>query len=100
MPETFVMLAFCVLDAIFIIGAVFFGWRPFSKVLSRIWTRALQFVAVFLLTALGLTIIIPWVDFILYERGIALDDDFMIFFAPALVLILSLAAAFAVVWRL
>ena len=100
MLETLILLALCTIDAILIMGAIFFGWRPFANVLRSIWKRALRFCAVLSGTALGLTITIPWVDQILYMQGHTLGDDFMISFAPAFIIIVSLTSAIAVVWEL
>ena len=100
MIETLVLLAFCAIDAALIIAWVFFGWRPFSRVLSRIWARRWRFLLVFLGTMVGLTIAFPWIDTAFYESGYVLSDDYTIFVYPTLTIILSLAAGIFVVWEL
>lgn len=83
-----------------LVGALLLGYHPFGKVLGQIFGRIWRFLAVFVLTAIGLTIAIPWIDVTLFEYGITLPDDVMIFVAPTIVLVLSLAAGFAVVGEL
>lgn len=80
-----------------IVYAMLLGYHPFGKVLGQIWSRIWRFSLVFALTAIGLTIAIPWIDVTFYEYGITLPDDVMIFVAPTIVLVLSLTAGFAVV---
>lgn len=92
--------ALLVLDCMFVFAAVAFGWRPFSRVLRRIWSRVIRFLLVFFGTLIGLTIAIPWIDAALYDAGYQLNNDYIIFLAPAFVLTLSLTAAIAVIWEL
>lgn len=100
MIETLVLLAFCAVDAVLIIGVIFFGWRPFAGVLGAVWRRKWRFLLAFGLVYFGLTIAIPWIDVAFYDAGYTLSDDFMIFFAPAFIVIMSCAAGLANVWEL
>ena len=99
MIETLIFAALAVADIALVVAAVVFGRRPLASVFRALGRNALRFFGTFLGVLMLLTILIPVIDASLYARGVVLPDDFMIYFAPAFMLVLSLAVAMWVVWR-